>query len=72
MEYEEFFYMIQKGVDIAMDTVGVQMLCVTSYSQYDLLDERDIDNLKIAIEINARTNRSLVLDSLGCIDSGLL
>lgn len=68
MGYEELFYMIQNGVDVA----GVKMLCVTSYSQYKLFDERDIDNLKIEIEIDARKNRSVVLASLGCIDSGLL
>ncbi len=72
MGYEELFYMIQKDVDVAMDTFGVKMLCVAAYSQYFLLDEHDIDSLKIAIEICARTNRSLALDSLGCIDSGLL
>lgn len=72
MEYEELLYMIAKGADVARETIGAPALCVTSYNPYALLDERDIDNLKFAIGRDALMNRSLILDSLGCIDSGLL
>lgn len=72
MDDKTFLYLVEKGVDSARRSLDLKALCVATYDAYYVMDEMEIVRLMRDIERESRANRSEMIESLGCIDSGLL